>query len=71
MSEKSDQRLKDYLVTFQTQPGEKILDQWTFYPNGQGSKTVVTTASGIMIDAAGEDDEQDNEPRMAMLVEGV
>lgn len=60
MSETSAARLRDYLRQFRE--GNKIKDQWTFYPNGQGPVTVMTTASGIAIDEGG---------RLCMLVEGV
>ena len=66
MSPKTEQRLATYLATFQTQPDFKIKDQWTFYPNGQGAKHVVTTACGILIDSAEEE-----VPRIAMLMNGV
>ena len=59
MSGESAERLQDYLARFGN--GERIKDQWTFYPNGQGSKTVITTASGLFIEGC----------RVAMLVEGV
>lgn len=47
MSEATACRLADYLVRFRK--GERIKDQWTFYPNGgiHGPKTFLTTASGI------------------------
>ena len=66
MSDKTERRLAEYLVKFQTQPGFKIKDQWTFYPNGQGAKHVITLASGILIDSPEEE-----EPRIVMLIEGV
>ena len=61
MSEATACRLADYLVRFHK--GERIKDQWTFYPNGgiYGPKTFLTTASGIRIE----------EGRTAMLIEGV
>jgi signal transduction histidine kinase/ActR/RegA family two-component response regulator len=59
MSEVTAYRLADYLVRFRK--GDRIKDQWTFYPNGVGPKTYLTTASGIRIE----------EGRTAMLMEGV
>lgn len=59
MSEATARRLDDSLVKLRK--GEHIKDQWTFYPNGQGPKTVETIALGIHIE----------EGRMAMLVHGV
>lgn len=59
MSEATARRLDDYLVKFVG--GERLTDQWTFYPNGQGPKTVETTGLGIHIE----------EGRMAMLMQGV
>jgi signal transduction histidine kinase len=59
MSESTERRLADYTARFRK--GEKVKDQWTFYPNGQDPKTVDTTASGF----TGEDG------RSLMLMQGV
>lgn len=59
MSEATARRLDDYLVKFKR--GERLKDQWTFYPNGQRPKTLDTIALGIHIE----------EGRMAMLIQGV
>ena len=56
MSEATKARLDEYLIKFAK--GEQVVDQWTFYPNQQGPKTVDCVCKGIHIE----------EGRLAMLL---
>lgn len=58
MSEASERRLRENLTRFAA--GDRVSESWTFYPNGEGPKTVYLTMSGIHLD----------DGRLAMLVEG-
>lgn len=48
MSAATERRLNDYKHRFDA--GEKIKDQWTYYPSGSGPTTVYNTQSGIFIE---------------------
>jgi len=61
MSEATATRLDDYLLKFSSDDSTVIIDQWTFYPNGLGPKTVNTRAKGIAVE----------EGRIAVLFHGT
>lgn len=61
MSESTKHRLDDCLFKFSSDENCVIKEQWTFYPNQQGPKTVDTRCKGISIE----------EGRLAMLLHGT
>lgn len=61
MSEATKHRLDDCLFKFSSDENCVVKEQWTFYPNQQGPKTVDTRCKGIPIE----------EGRLAMLLHGT
>ena len=61
MSESTMHRLDDYLLKFSSDDYCAIKEQWTFYPNGQGPKTVDCRCKGIPIE----------EGRLALMIHGT
>ena len=61
MSDATKNRLDDYLLKFSQNSKVKVTEQWTFYPNGEGPKTVDCTFQGVEVE----------EGRLATLIQGI